>query len=266
MIDKNSEIANSIDIFSTDDEKLKILAEIISNKPSIEILNVLFNNEMTANELAQKINISLQLVKYHLEKMQRIDLVHVSRVGKNSKSRDMNYYKTSKLAILITPSKITEKAKQSKLLKRSFRSIYRFFGIGITSLVAILSVMSVTAESSLFTPIKNWYSGFEIPISIPGTGLPSTIDETYYLAKTKVDSVVANPGAGSGTPYFDPYTNVLGYTVNDFVITMLVIGAIGVVMSLPFFVMSYRHSKKHPEFTNLAISKNKIVNFKIDNK
>ncbi|MGI9566339.1 MAG: ArsR/SmtB family transcription factor [Nitrosopumilus sp.] len=249
MIDKNSDTVNTVNVFSLDDEKMKVLAKVISNKSSIKILNMLFHNEekeMTANEIAQKTDMSLQLVKHYLEKMQQVDLVCVSRTGKNSKARDMNYYKISKPAIVITPSKITEKAKQSKLLIRSFSSISRFFGMGIASMLAGLSLVLVSVESSLLEPIKSWYSEFSLPITIQGTGIADSMDESFYLAKAKVDSVVSNPGAGSGTPYFDPYATaeVLSFTGADFVAVMVSIGVIGAVMSLPFFVMSYRHSKK----------------------
>ena len=127
MLDKNSTTEDAVNIFSLDDEKLKVLANVISNKSSITILNLLFHNELTANEIAQKTNMSLQLVKHYLEKMQQIDLIHISKTEKNSKARNMNYYKTSKLAIIITPSNITEKTKQSKSLLRSFHLISRFF-------------------------------------------------------------------------------------------------------------------------------------------
>ncbi len=244
MINEKSELVKSIDILSTDDSKLKVFAEVISNKSSLEILNLLFKNEMTANEISQKTNVSLQLVKYHLEKMQRIDLVCVSRVGKNSKARDMNYYKASKFAVIITPAEVTEKAKQSKLLSRSFKSIYRFFGLGAASVASVLSIIITNAESNLFRQIESWYESFQLPISISRSGLPDSIDESYYLAKTKVDSVVANPGGGSGTPYFDAYSPVMGFTGSDFVLTMLIIAAMGTALSLPFFIMSYRHQKK----------------------
>ena len=79
MVDKISCIDDNLNIFSIDDEKLKILAKIISNKSSIEILNLLFHNEMTANEIAQKNNMSLQLVKYYLEKMLKIDRICISK-------------------------------------------------------------------------------------------------------------------------------------------------------------------------------------------
>lgn len=227
----NFKINNAVNVFSLDDVKMKILAKVISNKSSIEILNLLFYNEMTANEIARKTNMSLQLVKHYLDKMQQIDVIYISKIGKNSKARDMNYYKTSKMAIIITPSKITEKTKQSKSLVRSFHSISKFFGMGIVSAIAALSLVIVSAESSLFSPFQSWYSDFSLPIKISGTGLVNSIDESLYMAKTKVDSVVSNPGAGSGTPYFDPYSSVLDFTGIDYTITMIVIAGIGAALS-----------------------------------
>ncbi|MGI0056749.1 MAG: ArsR/SmtB family transcription factor [Nitrosarchaeum sp.] len=235
MFDKNSITGNAVNVFSIDDVKMKVLANIISNKSSVTILNVLFNNEMTANEIAQKTNMSLQLVKHYLVKMQQIDLIHVSKTEKNSKARNMNYYKTSKLAIIITPSKITEKTKQSKSLVRSFHSISRFLEIGIVSAIAALSLIVVSSESSLLNPIKSWYSKFSLPIEISGTGIANSVDESLYLAKTKVESVVSNPGAGSGTPYFDPYASVLNLMSTDFTITMLILAGISAVISFAVF-------------------------------
>jgi DNA-binding transcriptional ArsR family regulator len=235
MSDANFKTDNAVNVFSLDDVKMKILAKIISNKSSIEILNLLFYNEMTANEIARKTNMSLQLVKHYLDKMQEIDVIYVSKIGKNSKARDMNYYKTSKIAIIITPSKITEKTKQSKSLIRSFHYISKFFGIGIISVIAALSLVIVSAESSLFNPFKSWYSDFSLPIKISGTGLVNSIDESLYMAKTKVDFVVSNPGAGSGTPYFDPYSSVMDFGGTDYTMTMIVLAGIGAAISFAIF-------------------------------
>lgn len=250
MNDEKCHADNTVNIFSLDDVKMKILAKVISNKSSIEILNLLFHNELTANEIAQKTDMSLQLVKHYLEKMQQIDLIHVSKIGKNSKARDMNYYKTTKMAIVITPSKITEKTKQSKSLMRSFHSISRFFGMGIVSAITALSLVIVSAESRLLDPFKSWYADFGLPIKISGTGLANSIDESLYMAKTKVDSVVANPGAGSGTPYFDPYASVLDFTGSDFTITMLMLAGIGAVISFVLFnkvIQSFQRDTIHED-------------------
>lgn len=246
MLDKNSATEDAVNVFSLDDEKLKVLANVISNKSSITILNLLFHNEMTANEIAQKTNMSLQLVKHYLEKMQQIDLICISKTEKNSKARNMNYYKTSKLAIVITPSKITEKTKQSKLLMRSFHSISKFFTMGIVSAIAALSLIAISAESTLLNPIKSWYLGFNLPIEISGTGLAESVDESLYMAKTKVDAVVSNPGAGSGTPYFDPYASVSGIMGTDFMITMLILAGIGAAVSFVVFNNLIKTIQKNP--------------------
>jgi len=187
--------------------------------------------------------------------MHQINLIHVSKIEKNSKARDMNYYKISKMVIVITPSKITEKTKQSKLLVRSFHSISKFFGIGIASTITALSLVIASAESSLLDPIKSWYSDFSLPIKISGTGLVDSIDESLYMAKTKVDSVVLNPGAGSGTPYFDPYTSILNFTGSDFTITLLVLASIGATISFVIFnkiIQSFqKESSIHESLRNL---------------
>jgi DNA-binding transcriptional ArsR family regulator len=246
MSDVNFKTDNSVNVFSLDDAKMKILAKVISNKSSIEILNLLFYSEMTANEIAQKTNMSLQLVKHYLGKMQQIELIHVSKTEKNSKARNMNYYKASKIAIVITPSKITEKTKQSKSLVRSFHSISKFFGMGIVSAITALSLAIVSAESSLLNPFKSWYSDFSLPIKISGTGLVDSIDESLYMAKTKVDSVVSNPGAGSGTPYLDPYSSILDFTGADYTITMIVLAVIGAAISFAIFNKVIRSFQKNP--------------------
>lgn len=246
MSDINFKTDNSVNVFSLDDAKMKVLAKVISNKSSIEILNLLFYSEMTANEIAQKTNMSLQLVKHYLDKMQQIELIHVSKTEKNSKARNMNYYKASKMAIVITPSKITEKTRQSKSLVRSFHSISKFFGMGIVSAITALSLAIVSAESSLLNPFKSWYSGFSLPIKISGTGLVNSVDESLYMAKTKVDSVVSNPGAGSGTPYLDPYSSILDFTGADYTITMVVLACIGAAISFAIFNKVIGSFQKNP--------------------
>lgn len=246
MSDESSEFVNDVEIFSTDDKKLKMLAEVISNESSRNILSLLFKEEITANEISKRTEISLPLIRYHLEKMQRINLVVVSRVEKNSKSHDMNYYKAARLGIVITHSDVTEKAKSSKLLKKSFRSIYRFFGLGIASAAAAFSIMLTASYSSFLDHLKSWYSSFTIPVDTKGTGLPYSVDESFYLAKTKVDSVVSNPGAGPGTPVFDPYPAVLGFTTTEFILTLAVLAGMGAALSLPLFIKAYRYSKWFP--------------------
>jgi DNA-binding transcriptional ArsR family regulator len=137
----NDELTENIKILATDDEKIKSFGEILSNDSSREILQLLFNDELTASQIAQKSDVSLQLVKYHLNKLQDLGVVKVSKIEKNSKSQDMKIYTASKFSIVIVPPKISEKTKESKLLVRSFRNIYKVAGLGIaTGLSGLLSL------------------------------------------------------------------------------------------------------------------------------
>ena len=137
----DEEFTEKIKILATDDEKIKSFGELFTNDSSREILQFLFNEELTANQIAQKTDISLQLVKYHLIKLQDLGIVKISKIEKNSKSQDMKIYTATKFSIVIVPPKLSKKTKESKLLVRSFRHIYKVAGLGIaTGLSGLLSL------------------------------------------------------------------------------------------------------------------------------
>ncbi len=138
----NDELTEKIKILATDDEKIKSFGELFTNDSSREILQLLFNEEMTANQIAQKTDISLQLVKYHLNKLQDLGVVKISKVEKNSKSQDMKVYSATKFSIVIVPPKLSEKTKESKLLVRSFRHIYKVAGLAIATGISGLFSLS----------------------------------------------------------------------------------------------------------------------------
>ncbi len=133
------EINDKIEIMSTDDQRIKAVGELLSSDSSRAILKLLFNDLMTANQIAQKTEISLPLVIYHLKKMQEAGLVRVAQTEKNTKSHDMKVYTVDKFAIVILPSGMTEKAKSSKSLHNSFSRIYRFATIGGAAIAAWFS-------------------------------------------------------------------------------------------------------------------------------
>ena len=138
----NDELIENIKILATDDEKIKSFGEIFTNDSSREILQLLFNEELTASQIAQKSNVSLQLVKYHFNKLQHLGVVKISKIEKNSKSQDMKIYTASKFSIVIVPPNLSEKTKESKLLVRSFRHIYKIAGLGIATGVSGLLSLS----------------------------------------------------------------------------------------------------------------------------
>lgn len=147
-----AKIQDKIEIISTDDEKIKLVGSLLSNDASRNILKLLFEQEMTANDIAQKTGMLLSLVIFHLQKMQEVGITTISKIGKNSKGRDMKYYGATKLAVIILPSKFSDKAKNSKSLSNSLNRIFKFTAIGLAGLVSWL----ITKPSE-----NSWSSGDE---------------------------------------------------------------------------------------------------------
>ena len=227
-----------IEIFSTDHEKIKLFGELLSNDSSRAILQILFEKEITANDLSQETGISLQLVKYHIIKMQELGIVKVSKTEKNSKGHDMKFYKANKFAVVILPAKVTERAKESKLLKHSFKSIYKFMGIGVAAVASLFSI-SLLQEK----PTEN----VEIPPALPNTDSgggymgdsgqagSGVLEETLELARRRIEAGEANPASGSGTPFIG---------MDLFIEIMIAIAIVGAAASLYFFWKAHKHSKK----------------------
>ena len=146
----NDEFVEKIKILATDDKKIKSFGEIFSNDSSREILQLLFNEELSATQIAQKTDISLQLVKYHLTKLQDLGVVNISKVEKNSKSQDMKIYTATKFSIVVVPPTLSEKTKDSKLLVRSFRHIYKVAGFAFaTGVSGLLSLSSFQEKTTI---------------------------------------------------------------------------------------------------------------------
>lgn len=233
----NSGLDNTenIEIFSTDHQKIKLAGEILSNESSRSILQILFEDEFTANEISQKTGISLQLVKYHVEKMQDLGIIIISKTGKNSKAHDMKYYKAKKFAIVIVPAKVEERTKESKLLARSFKTIYKFVGVGIAVVASLFSITLLQKEDSVTPSIPAPQSPSGNSGYLGNIGQSGTLEENLELARRKIEAASANPSVGSGTPILDPGT---------FLEIMIIIAIVGTAISAVLFWKAYRHSKK----------------------
>ena len=126
-------------IFSNEDEKLKSLGKTLNNDYSRNILKLLRNAEMTANEIAKKTGMSLPLVIHHLNTMSHGGIVVVAQIKFNSKNQPMKCY-TVKSGVLILPEKAAQKARESKSLSIALKRVMRFAGIGIAGVVSWMAV------------------------------------------------------------------------------------------------------------------------------
>lgn len=149
MSSDKTNVSDKIEIISTEDEKLKTIGEILSSDSSRKILKLLFNQSLTANEIAQKTEMSLPLVIHHLKKMQTVQVVKITNVGKNSKSHDMKYYTIDKFAIVVMPSEMTTPAKKSKSFFNSFSRIHRLATLGAAAVAAWFSSQFIQSSKTI---------------------------------------------------------------------------------------------------------------------
>ncbi|MDE1813846.1 MAG: winged helix-turn-helix transcriptional regulator [Thaumarchaeota archaeon] len=191
--DKSSKALNQVDlkekieIFSTEDDKIKSIGEILSNDSSRSVLKLLLDDTMTANQVAQKAGISLPLAIYHLKKMQDLGII-----GIVARESDVKYYASTKFAFIITSTKASEMAKSSKSLFNSLKRIYRFAAIGFGGLVSWLVLQGTSPESS---------TGIRAPVSPSPTNAPALQTAVPATAPT-----ILSPTHGPATlpPYMTP--------------------------------------------------------------
>lgn len=155
-IPQEADLREKIEILSAEDDKIKTIGELLSNDSSRNILKILADNTMTANQVAQKTGISLPLAMYHLKKMQELDIVSIT-----TNENDAKYYTSAKFAFIITSAKASEKAKTSKSLFNSLKKIYRFTAIGFGGLVSWAILQSMQNQQE--------YSGMRVPVTITGS-------------------------------------------------------------------------------------------------
>ncbi len=77
-------------------------------------------------------------------------MVKISKIEKNSKSQDVKIYSASKFSLVIVPPELSEKTKESKLLVRSFRHIYKIAGLGIATGLSGLFSLSQFQNETIF--------------------------------------------------------------------------------------------------------------------
>lgn len=132
--ENDDEIMNNIQIYSSDEEQLKFLGQILSNETSRKILQVLFDNELTASEISFETGVSLPLINHHVNTMLQSKIVTISKTTMNSKNQPMKHY-IAKSSIVILPKKILQNPKKVKYLSVTLKTILKFTSIGLAGIV-----------------------------------------------------------------------------------------------------------------------------------
>lgn len=135
MKENKEENIDKIKIFSSDDEKLKILGELLSNKSSRDIIKLLNENEMYTNEIAVKLDLRTNLVIHHLKKLEELGLLEIRNKRISKKGNEHRFFKM--IPNFIVTSNHTKKETEEKgFLSKIFKDGIKFVSIGIGGIVS----------------------------------------------------------------------------------------------------------------------------------
>lgn len=181
-------ISDKIKVFSSGDEKLKILGELLSNKSSRDIIKLLIEKEMYTNEIARKLELKVSLVIHHLQKMKSIDLLEITNKKIIRKGEEHRYFRIPS-GMLIFPKK-SEDETNNGLLKKIFKDGIKFGAISIASFVtwSYLKLIEFTTSGQLQGGNQ---PKAEIPDPLVGAlviGMIGVCAELIYLKIKKIRS------------------------------------------------------------------------------
>ncbi|MEX0862605.1 ArsR/SmtB family transcription factor [Nitrosopumilus sp.] len=182
--ENSDSVSKEFKVFSNNDEKLKFLGKILNNDSSREIFQILIEKEMTANEIATQMQLSLPLALYHINQMIKSGIVVISKTSTNGKKQPMKHY-SAKPGIIILPEKASQKAKNSKSFSKSLKSIMKFTVIGVAGIVSWVTVKVNNQELPIQEPtneITDIYPSIPLDrIVIPNPGITTSADSVESL-------------------------------------------------------------------------------------
>lgn len=163
-------------------EALKV-AKAMSSATASTLLNLLSEGPMTATDLADRTDIPLTTIKYHLENLQDAGLIEVADVRWSEKGRQMKRYRVIQKDIIITPKKTTP---VKKMVER--------YGIAagvLTACCATVPLLSRLVLGSAEIPSTNEINLLTAD-SVAGSGF-ETVKAMTLASPTPIEPSIAPP-------------------------------------------------------------------------
>jgi len=149
-------------VLTTDDARLKLIGEELANETGRAVLSNIYKRVETAAKLAERLNTTIPVIHYHLERLVQSGLIMVSQVNKTSRGRDMKRYAPTKLALLLIPAPVVQEREQTilRLKKLAFKAFLERI------LLTTLAFVSATGVSFAF--LNSWLRQLELFSEIQG--------------------------------------------------------------------------------------------------
>ncbi|MCH7559820.1 MAG: helix-turn-helix transcriptional regulator [Thaumarchaeota archaeon] len=200
----NEDAEDDVEVISSDDEKIKLIGEIFSNDSSRKILKLISNDEeMTANEIAQKNNMSLALITHHLKRMQVAGMVKITKTEKSVKGQDMKYYLATKQSFLIVPPE-----KTTRFIINSVKKFSKFAAIGLAGFVSWMTLKPNDGKLQMqptHGPGETNFTSGEQTISDESSEWSSSFEEPEVVEDTRgsLEPIPESEPSHSGVQNFD---------------------------------------------------------------
>ena len=172
-MDKNDDDNFKVNVIGADDQKLKLLGELLRNETSRKIIRYLMDNETYLNELSKKLELQPNLVVHHLKKLKDAKLVTITKKKIIRKGVERNYYKMNPYFFL-APNKTMDEIKEKGILKKIFKEGVKFASIGIAFLISLFFTSSSNHKEydpNYITPQVGTTDPFVFPLVIVIIGL-----------------------------------------------------------------------------------------------
>ena len=127
---------HKIKVFSSEDEKLQMLGELLSSKSSRDIIKLLIEKEMYTNEIAKKLDLRVNLVIHHLRKMEEIGILEIKNKKIVKKGNEHKHYKINSYFFLAL-SRNDEEIQEKRTLKKIFKNGIKFASIFFAGVIPI---------------------------------------------------------------------------------------------------------------------------------
>ena len=176
--EENNENFAKIKVFSSEDEQLKILGELLSNKSSRDIIKLLIENEMYTNEITKKLDLRVSLVIHHLQKMESINLLEITN-KKIVRNGEMHRFFRIPSGILIFPKK-SENETNNRFIKQIFKNGVKF------------AVITFAVLTSWATSTFNNFQNKEISPTSGSFEIVDVLNKTTDIVNSKTEILTNN--------------------------------------------------------------------------
>jgi len=90
-------------LVSLKEEESKHLAQVISNKTSRKVLDLLAEKSMTETEISKKLNLPMSTVHYNMQALMQAKLVTAEEYHYSEKGKEVNHYSLANKYVIIAP-------------------------------------------------------------------------------------------------------------------------------------------------------------------